>query len=112
MEVDIPNWLFLLAIASLSVAGLCSLIIGIDLIAGHRQHMWIMNIVWPVTALYFGPLALCAYFKWGRLSTKTAVVQAKQRGEQNPGMQKPFWQKCALGGNALWCRLHIGRYHR
>lgn len=28
--------------------------------------MWIMEAVWPITALYFGPLALWAYFRWER----------------------------------------------
>jgi hypothetical protein len=39
---------------------------------------------------------LWAYFKWGRLSTHQAFGQAKQHGEENPGMKKPFWAKCAL----------------
>jgi hypothetical protein len=28
--------------------------------------MWIMEAVWPVTALYFGPLAWLGYVRWGR----------------------------------------------
>ncbi len=41
----------------------------IDLVMGHRQHLWIMNLVWPITALYAGPLALWAYFAIGRSGT-------------------------------------------
>ena len=32
----------------------------------YQQKMWIMEAVWPVTALYFGPLAWFAYARWGR----------------------------------------------
>lgn len=47
--ISAPAWFHYLSIASLSLAGLCFLIIAIDLLK-HPQHMWIMNIVWPVTA--------------------------------------------------------------
>jgi len=42
--------------------------------------MWIMNLVWPLTALYAGPLALWAYWRVGRKP-----------------VEKPFWQHAALG---------------
>ncbi|HET8756027.1 MAG TPA: DUF4396 domain-containing protein [Solirubrobacteraceae bacterium] len=35
-------------------------------VAGYRQHMTIMNAVWPITALYFGPVAVWFYFRRGR----------------------------------------------
>lgn len=95
--MECAHWLETLAIASLCLAGACAFIIAIDLLAGHRQHMWIMNIVWPVTALYFGPLALYAYFRWGRLSTHHAVQHAKEQGQDNPGKAKPFWQMVFIG---------------
>ena len=56
----------------------------------HPQHMWIMDVVWPVTALYAGPLALWGYFRFGRLSTKEAMTAARERGEEPPGKKKPF----------------------
>lgn len=91
-----PEWLHILAIISLIVAGICSLVIALDLL-GHPQKMWIMNFVWPLTALYAGPLALVAYFQAGRLSSKQSVKAAKQRGEENPGKKKPFWQIVGVG---------------
>ncbi len=33
---------------------------------GHRQQMGVMEAVWPITALYFGVVALVAYRRWGR----------------------------------------------
>jgi hypothetical protein len=48
--MEFSNWFAIVAIASLGVAGACAIIIIFDLLAGHSQHMWIMNIVWPVLA--------------------------------------------------------------
>jgi hypothetical protein len=33
---------------------------------GHRQQMGVMEAVYPITALYLGPLALVLYWRWGR----------------------------------------------
>lgn len=60
-----PIWLFWLSIISLIVASACALIIILDE-RKYPQPMWIMNIVWPVTTLYFGPIGLWAYWRWGR----------------------------------------------
>jgi len=91
------TWLHSIAILSLLLGGGCALVVLVDLLAGHKQHMWIMNAVWVITALYSGPLGLWAYFRWGRLSTHHAMKQAQQRGEPPPGKQKPFWQMVAIG---------------
>lgn len=91
-----PEWLHLLSLLSLILAGACACVISIDLL-GHPQKMWIMNVVWPITALYAGPLAVLAYFRAGRLSSKKSVQQTQARGEENPGKTKPFWQIAAVG---------------
>jgi len=54
----------------------CTIIILIDILNGHRQKMKVMNIVWPITGIYFGPVGLWAYLKMGRTDN-----------------EKPFWQK-------------------
>jgi hypothetical protein len=41
----------LLSWASLCVVITCALVIAADLIR-HPQKMWIMNLVWPLTALF------------------------------------------------------------
>ncbi|NII09079.1 DUF4396 domain-containing protein [Oleiagrimonas sp. C23AA] len=92
-----PEWLTVLAELSLVVAVLCAAIIAIDIARGYRQHMSIMNVVWPVTALYAGPLALWAYFRIGRLKSHPVMNAAKERGEEPPGKDKPFWQSVMLG---------------
>lgn len=63
----IPPWLHLLALAVLLMGLFCTIAIAIDVFR-HPQHMTIMNVVWPVTALYAGPLALWGYFRYGRQS--------------------------------------------
>jgi Domain of unknown function (DUF4396) len=92
----VPAWLTILAIVSLVAGGLCAIWISLDILAGHRQHMWIMNLVWPITALYAGPIALYAYYKVGRLSTRRMTEEAQRRGETPPGSKKPFWQMVML----------------
>ena len=63
----IPSWLHLLALAALLIGLACAVAIAIDVLR-HPQHMAIMNLVWPVTALYAGPIALWGYFRYGRQS--------------------------------------------
>ena len=88
------------ALLALGLAVLCSLWIAIDVLR-HPQQMWIMNAVWILTPLYSGLVGLWAYYQVGRLTTKASVRQAKARGEESPGKQKPFWQSVAVG--ALHC---------
>ncbi len=91
-----PFWLHFLSVASLAAAGICSLIIALDVVK-HRQHMKIMNLVWPITALYSGPLGLWAYYRLGRLSTRESVHRAKELGQPPPGKNRPIWQSTFLG---------------
>ena len=92
-----PLWLTVLSIVSLSLGVLCAVIIVVDIAQGNRQHMWIMEVVWPVTALYAGPVALYAYYKIGRLSTRRTMHQAKEAGGKPPAKKKSFRQGVALG---------------
>jgi hypothetical protein len=60
-------WLTVVAWISLAVAFLTAALIAIDVfVRGRRQRMPIMEAVWPVTALYLGPLTWLAYDRWGR----------------------------------------------
>jgi hypothetical protein len=96
-----PEWLTAVAWVSLALGGLSAVVILIDILAGHPQHMVVMNVVWPITGLYAGPLAVWAYFTVGRLSTHRAMHAAKERGEEPPAKQKPLWQ--AVGLAATHC---------
>jgi Domain of unknown function (DUF4396) len=74
----IPLWLNVLAIVSLISAIGAAVIIAVD-IARRPQHMAVMNVVWPVTALYGGLLALWFYFRHGRAAAKAAMPQATKQ---------------------------------
>ncbi|MGA7965789.1 MAG: DUF4396 domain-containing protein [Gammaproteobacteria bacterium] len=62
----IPVWLDSLAWTWLVLAVATAAAIGIDIARGRRQPMRIMEAVWPVTALYFGPAVLFFYGRFGR----------------------------------------------
>ncbi|HSU06934.1 MAG TPA: DUF4396 domain-containing protein [Acetobacteraceae bacterium] len=64
----IPAWLHDLSIAYLLLGALCAIAITIDEVR-HPQHMWIMNVVWPVTSLFGTLWILWQYFRYGRRLT-------------------------------------------
>jgi hypothetical protein len=117
--MNTPDWLQTVAIISLVLAGISLVIIVIDLLNGHKQKMWIMNVVWPLTALYAGPLALWTYYTVGRKSVKPADNDSASQSGEKDGQsgqngrseqdgqsgkmqdQKPFWQSVGVG--ALHC---------
>ncbi|HVW85944.1 MAG TPA: DUF4396 domain-containing protein [Bryobacteraceae bacterium] len=63
-----PYWLIVVSEVCLVVAIGCAVLILFDIIRGHRQKMPVMNVVWPITALYLGPVAVWAYWTFGRSS--------------------------------------------
>jgi hypothetical protein len=72
----------------------------LDIARGYRQHMAIMNWVWPITGLYWGPVAVYFYLTRGRhMSHRWAKergvrLQAMMSsGEQDPPGYWPFARK-------------------
>ncbi|WBB69154.1 DUF4396 domain-containing protein [Micromonospora sp. WMMD812] len=62
-----PTWLVVLSWAVLIVGFASTVVIVADhLVFRYRQPVKVMEIVWPATALYFGPAAVLAYRQWGR----------------------------------------------
>lgn len=81
-----PGWLTAVAWTYLSVCFLCAAVIGYDIAVNRRrQPMGIMNAVYPITALYFGPLALAAYWRWRRAPARPAL------GDPAPNDRRPRW---------------------
>lgn len=94
MEAHPPGWLVILSWVSLSIAGLAALEILWDVYGRrHRQKMGVMEAVWPVTALYWGPVASVAYRRWGLPKSERWV---KEQGLDEPP-QTPGWSSVALG---------------
>jgi hypothetical protein len=75
--IDDPVWAWI----SLGAGLLSATMIGAHILAGNRQHMAVMNMVWPITGLYMGPFGLWAYWYMAR------------RSGHDHEQQKPFWQR-------------------
>jgi hypothetical protein len=87
-----PTWLTVLAWCFLALAFASAGWILADIYGrGFRQRMGVMEAVWPVTALYFGPLAVWAYRRWGRV--RSPRWQERNGSAHDP----PRWVSTALG---------------
>lgn len=83
-------WIHRISIASVSLGLCCAIVIAVDEWR-HPQRMWIMSVVWPISAL-FGTVAwLWGYFHYGRLSVRTSDHRAKA------ARKKPFGIMVAEG---------------
>jgi hypothetical protein len=82
----VPAWFQNLSIASLALGVLCSVVVAVDVIR-RPQQMWIMNIVWPVTALVGAVWILRQYFLYGRLAERPCFNEARQKGGEPPSKQ-------------------------
>lgn len=119
-----PRWLDVLAWLSLATALACAAAIVFDIaVRGRRQRMWIMEAVWPTTALYAGPLGWWGYRRYGRLSSPAYQAEARVEPSYGSGVSTAIgvshcgagctlgdiigeWMIFALGltiaGDALW----------
>ena len=97
----IPAWLHTLSIAFLLLGLMCAVVIAVDLVR-HKQHMWIMNVVWPVTALFGTLWIVWQYFTYGRLAEDARAKAAMARHEEMPSKKlTPF--PVMVGNGALHC---------
>ena len=94
-------WLHDLSIAYLLLGAMSLVVIAADEVR-YPQHMWIMNIVWPVTALFGTLWVLWQYFVYGRRAAHPAIHEAKQEDREPPDTtMTPFPIMVANG--ALHC---------
>ncbi|NOG69537.1 DUF4396 domain-containing protein [Roseicella sp. DB1501] len=89
-----PAWLHSLSLVYglLSIASALYVLADI-LLLGRRQRMWIMEVVWPLTLLYWGPLGLPFYWRIGR-----------RRGE------RPMWQYAFAGATHCGAGCALGDF--
>lgn len=88
------TWLVALAWVALAVGFACCGAIAFDIYGrGYRQRMRVMELVWPVTGLYAGPLAVLGYLRFGRPQTHRWLTE--QDREEAPG--KPRWATVSVG---------------
>jgi Domain of unknown function (DUF4396) len=80
-----PVWLTVVAWGYLAVCFCCAGIIVYDIAFNHRrQPMGVMNFVFPITALYFGPFAVALYWRWGRAAARTTMASMPMNGPAVP----------------------------
>ena len=84
--------LHVLSIGALLLAGVCCLVLALD-VRLRPQKMAVMNVVWPVTTLYLGPLAVLVYFWFGREKRRSM----SGGGHQHMNTSRPFWQSVCIG---------------
>jgi len=73
MESMVPDYLYPVAWLFVAMGVISAAIILYDIHSrGFRQDKVAMEAVWAITALYCGPIALLAYYKWGRLQSAKA----------------------------------------
>jgi Domain of unknown function (DUF4396) len=88
----IPSWLSVISWIFIGAGLVSAAVIAADIyLIGYREHVKIMEAVWPLTALYAGPLGLEAYFRWGR-PMSPRWMQTRGRGMP----RKPFWAGAAV----------------
>ena len=86
--------LTIIAWLSILLGALSAIIIYVDIQMGHYQPMRIMNIAWPVTALFIWPAVLYVYFKYGRAHVAHNQHQSSDDHSQDhhhQDQQTPVW---------------------
>lgn len=90
-----PEWLHVLAWAYIVLCSLLALWIIGDFLRGSRQKMWIMDLVWPITALYFGPLAAWMYLRTRSVSLEGSR-QADNESKERPKDMEPTREQVSV----------------
>lgn len=93
---------------SLGIAFVCAIVIAIDELR-HPQKMWIMDVVWPVNALYLSVFGLWCYFRIGR-----GMAKGVMREMSMDHRHAPHWvpaedaQRAPTGRQTLVSDTHCG----
>lgn len=75
MMMSPPAWLTVTAWIFIAASLVTAALIAFDVFArGHHQQTTTMDVVWPVSGLYLGPLALALYARWGRPRSTPTVA--------------------------------------
>jgi hypothetical protein len=103
----------ILAWLSITLGGLATLIIYVDIQMGRFQKLGIMNIAWPLTALFLWPVVLYVYFRYGRAtSSYYQKTQAESRvHKQNHDHSHCHSQKHQHHSNPAWVDMYISGTH-
>ncbi|MEW9585054.1 DUF4396 domain-containing protein [Paraburkholderia sp. DGU8] len=84
---------------ALSIASAVAVVVDI-FIRGHRQHMKIMETVWPLTMLYWGPVGLIFYYWFGRAGPASGLGHG----------DRPMWQATFSGASHCGAGCALGDF--
>lgn len=105
-----PTWLQTLATIYVPLSIASALLVAADIFAlGRRQHMAVMDAVWPLTVLYWGPAGLLFYAWFGRAP---AGMHGQQGGHEHYGgrRDKPMWQAVFTGSSHCGAGCALGDF--
>jgi Domain of unknown function (DUF4396) len=91
----VPQWLEILAWIWITISLFSAAFILIQTIQ-KPQRMWIMNVVWPITALYMGPFAVHLFQKSLPVSMKKPVSQDMESMVGRHKEDPPTWIQNSL----------------
>lgn len=80
-----PPWLSGLAVAWLALGVASALVILADLLVSTPLLMPVMRWVWPINALYLGPLAVWAYWTMDRVTTDQVRRRMREHAQDRKG---------------------------
>jgi hypothetical protein len=104
-------WLQTFAALSLGAAVCCAMRIAFDE-TRRPQSMAVMNIVWPINALYARPIALWAYHAGGRAAPSGAPSRAEKdrqhAASEEHGVRSPGFGQVAKGATHCGARCALG----
>jgi hypothetical protein len=104
-----PQWLMIVSWVALALGFASALLILVDeLVLGNRQHMPIMNLVHPITALYWGPVWLWAYLRNGRKSGQRVLGAEAARLAREGVDPESLMRKAESTGPADLRAWHVG----
>lgn len=66
---SIPEWLTVCSWVAIGLGLVCALVLAVD-ITRHPQPMAVMNLVWPICALFGSVIWVAAYVAWGRAAPR------------------------------------------
>lgn len=88
-----PSWLHILSLAWIALGAICAVAIVVDEVR-YPQKMWIMNLVWPLTALFGTVIWVGAYYAWGRNAPDAGK---KNEAQPFPAMVMKGTTHCGAG---------------
>ncbi len=103
-----PDWLQALAAIYVPLSVASAILVAADIVLlGRRQTMGIMDAVWPLTMLYWGPAGLVFYAWFGRAAPHGAVQPPGAHGAHG---SQPMWQATFKGATHCGAGCALGDF--